>query len=165
MARDEGMALAPWGALGQGQFLTEADRAKKDENNEGRKNKANDNHLSVSKALEAISKRRDNAPLTSLALAYVMHKYPYVYPIVGGRKIDHLKGNIEALELELSPEEIDEIDSATDFKVGFPMNFIFEFGEGQKFKTDMNGKDVGLLRAAANLDTVEYQKPIKPHKN
>jgi len=161
MVRDEGMSLAPWGALGQGQFLTEADRKTKEG---GRQNKASDDALKVSAALEAISKRRGDVPLTSLALAYVMKKYPYVYPIVGGRKIDHLKGNIEALEVELSDEEIQEIDGATDFQVGFPMNFIFEFGGGQKYKTDMNGKNVGLLRAAANLDTVDYPKPIKPHK-
>lgn len=125
MARDEGMALAPWGALGQGQFLTEADRKTKEG---GRQNKANENHLKVSAVFETISKRRDNVPLTSLALAYVMHKYPYVYPIVGGRNIKHLEANVKALELELSPEEIDEIDAATDFQVGFPANFAFEFG-------------------------------------
>ena len=161
MVRDEGMSLAPWGALGQGQILTEADRKTKEG---GRQNKATDNHLKVSAAMEKISKKRGDIPLTSLALAYVMHKFPYVYPIVGGRKIDHLKGNIEALEVELSEEEIEEIDGATDFQVGFPMNFIFEFGGGQTYKTHMNGKDVGLLKAAANLDTVEYPRPIKPHK-
>jgi aryl-alcohol dehydrogenase-like predicted oxidoreductase len=153
------MALAPSGALGQGQFLTEADRKTKEG---GRQNKASETVLKVAKALESVSKKRNDAPLTSLALAYVMQKYPYVYPIVGGRKIDHLKGNIEALELELSNEEIEEIEAASDFQVGFPMNFIFEF-RGGKYKTDMNGKDVGLLRSAANLDTVEYPRPIKPH--
>ena len=161
MVRDEGMSLAPWGALGQGQFLTEADRKTKQG---GRANQATENHLKVSAVLEKISKRRDNVPLTSLALAYVMHKFPYVYPIVGGRNTKHLEGNIAALELELSDEEIDEIDGATDFQVGFPMNFIFEFGGGQKYKTHFNGKNVGLLKAAANLDTVDYPKPIKPHK-
>ncbi|KIW01869.1 uncharacterized protein PV09_06718 [Verruconis gallopava] len=160
MCRDEGMAIAPWGALGQGQFLTEADRKSKQG---GRQNQATENHIKVSGALEAISKRRNNVPLTSLALAYVMHKYPWVYPIVGGRKIDHLKGNIEALRLELSKEEIEEIDNATDFKVGFPMDFLFEFGGAQKYRTDMTGSDVALLKSAANLDTVPWPAPIKPH--
>jgi len=31
---------------------------------------------------------------------------------VGGRNVEHLKGNIEALKLRLSPEEIKEIESA-----------------------------------------------------
>lgn len=52
-----------------------------------------------------------------------MHKAPYVVPIVGGRKVDHLKGNIEALGLQLNEEEIDDIDSAIDFDIGFPMSF------------------------------------------
>ena len=52
-----------------------------------------------------------------------MHKVPHVFPIVGGRKIEHLKGNIEALGLELSDEDMNDIDDAAPFDVGFPMNF------------------------------------------
>lgn len=65
--------------------------------------------------------QRKNTALTSVAMAYVIHKAPYVFPILGGRKIDHLKGNIEALGLELSKEEIDEIEDAAPFDVGFPL--------------------------------------------
>ena len=66
----------------------------------------------------------------SIALAYVMHKSPYVFPIVGGRKIEHLKANIEALGVELSDEEIDEIEAAAPFQVGFPLSMIFEYFSG-----------------------------------
>lgn len=162
MCRDEGMALAPWGALGQGMFQTEADRKAREESNPGRKNNVSENALKVSAAFEAISKRKNNVPLTSLALAYVMHKYPYCYPIVGGRNIKHLQGNVEALRLELSDEDIDEIEGAVDFQIGFPMNFLFEFGGG-KYKTHMNGGDVGLLKTAGNLDVVANPRPVKPH--
>lgn len=30
-----------------------------------------------------------------VALAYVMQKTPYVFPVIGGRKVEHLKANIE----------------------------------------------------------------------
>lgn len=46
-----------------------------------------------------------------------MAKTPYVFPIVGGRKVDHLKGNIEALGLELSEDDIKKIDDAVCFVV------------------------------------------------
>jgi hypothetical protein len=87
-----------------------------------------------------------------------MHKAPYVFPIVGGRNIEHLKGNIEALGLELSEEEIDEIDNVVPFDVGFPMKFMFEFRDTQKYKTSMTGSDVGLLKSAVKLDSVEWPK-------
>lgn len=41
--------------------------------------------------------RYDDADFSLCRLAYVMHKTPNVFPIVGGRRIEHLKGNIEAL--------------------------------------------------------------------
>lgn len=159
MARDEGMALAPWGSLGAGNFTTEE---KRKNNEQGRSMRpATDAQIKVSKKLENIANKK-NTLITSVALAYVMHKAPYVFPIVGGRKVDHLKGNIEALGLELSDEEIDDIDSAVDFEVGFPMNFLFEFG-GSKYNTRMTSSDVALLRFSGNLDAMPHQRNIKPH--
>jgi hypothetical protein len=48
-------------------------------------------------------------------MAYVMHKQPYVFPICGGRKLEHPNGNIEALGLDM-----DKIDGAAPFERGFP---------------------------------------------
>jgi aryl-alcohol dehydrogenase-like predicted oxidoreductase len=155
MVRDEGMALAPWGALGQGMFKSEEQRKKTE--GQGRAIKPSEAELKLSATLETIAKRK-NTLITSVAMAYVMHKAPYVFPIVGGRNIEHLKGNIEALALELSEADIDEIDGATAFDVGFPMKFIYEFRGAQKYKTTMTGSDVGLLQSAANLDSVDWPK-------
>lgn len=159
MARDEGMALCPWGALGGGNFTTKEKR----ENNEQGRNfgPASDKYIKVSEKLEAVAKAKNTA-ITSIALAYVRSKYPYVYPIVGGRKIEHLKGNIEALAIELSPEEVEDIDSAADFEVGFPMSFLFEFGGG-KYNTNQTSANVGLLTYAGNLEVPPHQPPVKPH--
>ena len=83
-----------------------------------------------------------------------------MFPILGGRNIDHLKSNIEALSLELSEAEIEEIESATDFDVGFPMNFLYM---GQKYNTSLTSKDVTLVKSNALLDGAEKQKPIPAH--
>lgn len=53
-----------------------------------------------------------------------MHKTPYVFPMIGGRKIEHLKQNIQALDVSLSPEQIQRIDSAKPFDLGFPHNVV-----------------------------------------
>lgn len=159
MARDEGMALAPWGSLGGGNFTTEA---KRKANEKGRNMRPpTETQIKISKKLEQIANKK-NTQITSVALAYVMHKAPYVFPIVGGRKVEHLKGNIEALSLELSNEEIDEIDAESGFQVGFPMNFLFEWA-GDKYNTRMTSSNVGLLQFAGKLDSVPHQPHIKPH--
>ena len=55
-----------------------------------------------------------------VAIAYLMQKYPYVFPIVGGRKIEHLHANLEALDISLTDDQIKFIESASEFDAGFP---------------------------------------------
>ena len=59
-----------------------------------------------------------------VAIAYVMQKAPYVFPIIGGRKVEHLLGNIEALSISLSPEQIAYLESIVPFDPGFPNSMI-----------------------------------------
>ena len=53
-----------------------------------------------------------------------MQKVPYVFPIIGGRKVEHLHANIEALDIALSDEQIKELESAVPFDPGFPTSFF-----------------------------------------
>jgi aryl-alcohol dehydrogenase-like predicted oxidoreductase len=150
MTISEGMSLAPWGALGGGQFKSSSQRAL----GEGRKtqDKPSEDIIKVTEVLEKIAKANDTA-ITSVALAYVMHKTPYVFPIVGGRKIEHLKGNIEALSLVLSDEDMKEIEEAAPFDLGFPGNML--------------GKDASsswLNAIGGHLQYVKDPKPIAPRK-
>lgn len=116
----------------------------------------------VATALDKLAKKK-NTQITSIAMAYVMHKSPYVFPIVGGRKVEHLKGNIEGLSVELSDEEIDEIEDAAPFKVGFPLSLLFEYGGG-KHNTRMSFKDIFLVKPAGHFDVVEKVGAPRPRK-
>ena len=53
-----------------------------------------------------------------------MQKVPYVSPIVGGRKVEHLHANIEALDVALTEEHIKKIEDASPLKLGFPYELI-----------------------------------------
>ena len=159
MCASEGMGLAPWGALGGGEFKTKKQREEMKKSGEGGRNMGgpSEKHVQLTDKLEELANKKNTA-ITSIALAYVMHKAPYVFPIVGGRKIEHLKGNIEALGLELTDQEMEEIDNAAPFDVGFPINFL----GGPK---GVNGPgDVWLMNMAGHFDYVESGKPIKPFK-
>jgi diketogulonate reductase-like aldo/keto reductase len=70
-----------------------------------------------------------NARLTStthrsVAIAYVLHKAPFVFPIVGGRKPEQLLANVEALEISLTAEQITYLDGAKPVDLGFPGSLI-----------------------------------------
>lgn len=122
MCASEGMGLAPWGALGGGKFKS-AEQRKSGEGRSEEVVKVSEAAIKISKVLEKIAERKKSL-ITSIALAYVRQKAPYVFPIVGCRKIDHLKGNIEALSLHLTDEEIEEIEDANTFDIGFPLSFL-----------------------------------------
>ena len=160
MCEAEGMALAPWGALGRGAFMSQEEYEKK---TDGRKRGQSETAVKVSAALEKLAKQK-NSLITSVALAYVMHKSPYVFPIIGGRKLEHLKSNIEALSIELSDEEIDEIENAAPFDIGFPLNFLFEYGGEQKYSSRLRGKDIFATKRAGHLDMVQGTRPPEVRK-
>jgi aryl-alcohol dehydrogenase-like predicted oxidoreductase len=117
----EGMGLIPWGSLGMGQFKSEEQR--KAPGGRAAFFPLTEAVIKVSEALEAVAKKKETA-ITSIALAYVMHKTPYVFPVIGGRNTGHLKGNIEALSMALDKEDIDGIEKATPFELGFPMDVL-----------------------------------------
>ena len=62
--------------------------------------------------------------LPKVAIAYLMQKTAYVFPIIGMRKVEQLHANIEALNVALSPEHISRIEKVIDFKPGFPNDLM-----------------------------------------
>lgn len=148
MCESEGLAIAPWGVLGRGQF-----RSAEDYSREGRKMGPQDEtHRRMGAKLNELAEKKNTLP-TSIALAYVLQKAPYVFPVIGGRKVDQLKSNIEALSVELTQEEIYEIEDAEKWDPGFPLNFVFE-SPGQKYRSDMTARHIWQLNCNTRLETV-----------
>jgi len=58
-----------------------------------------------------------------------MQKTTNVFPIIGGRKVEHLVANLEALDIILTDEQIKSLEDVVPFDPGFPSNFI---GDGLK---------------------------------
>ncbi|KJK66638.1 Aldo/keto reductase family protein [Aspergillus parasiticus SU-1] len=162
MCRDENMGLVPWGTLGQGQFHTEAGYKEREQNNPGRKGRPpSDAEKSVSKVLETIANSKETN-LTSIALAYIRHKAPYVFPVVGGRKVKHLRGNIAALDLSLSVEEMAQIEAAYPFDHGFPHTFLSgTLFDGSSPRTPDGSGGVWLTKLMGNFDWVKPGPPIE----
>ena len=151
------MALAPWGPLGQGKFKTKEARSKEHEGS-ARASQSSEQEIAVSEALEKVADKH-NATMHGVALAYVMHKTPNVFPIVGQRKVEHLKANIDALSIRLTQEDIKEIEGAAPFDPGFPHTFLF----ADKWDvTNNTAADVKLTGLAARIDAPPTQKPVQP---
>ena len=141
MCAAEGMGIVPWGVVGRGNFKSEKQR--ETSKGEGRQmGGPSEADFKVSKVLEKLADAKGTA-ITSIALAYIIQKVPYVFPLVGVRKIEHLKGNIEALGVTLTDDDVQEIEGATDFDVGFPLNFISSRPGGPRGPEDIWLSDLG----------------------
>jgi aryl-alcohol dehydrogenase-like predicted oxidoreductase len=161
MCRDEGMGLCPYGVLNQGRFQTESTFVEREKHNPGRNFvPLSERDKQVSKVLEKIAGEK-GVELLQVALAYVFHKTPYVFPIIGGRKVSHLEGNIKALGLTLTNDDMTKIESAYEFDPGFPHTFL----SGTLFNTERprgasHPSDVWLTKGLGHFDWVEHPKPI-----
>lgn len=156
MARQYGMALAPWDVLGGGKFQTRKaleERAKRGESlRSTRGSDQSEEEERMSEALEKVAKEHGTDSITAIALAYVRAKATHVFPMVGGRKIEHLRDNIQALSIKLSQEQVEYLERITSFEVGFPNNFIGP-------DPHVTGQFTGLAAAGAALQVEQSTKP------
>ncbi|KAI0033212.1 Aldo/keto reductase [Vararia minispora EC-137] len=159
MAYSEGMALAPWDVLCRGKIRTDAEEEQRRKTGENGRTfvynawERNENERKMSAALEKVAAEIGAKSIQAVAIAYVMQKTPYVFPIVGGRKVEHLHANIEALSISLSKEHIAYIESIVPFDLGFPGN-----GNGQE------SEDLFMVRLGGETRRWPRQEPIRSVK-
>jgi aryl-alcohol dehydrogenase-like predicted oxidoreductase len=155
MARHFGMALCPWDVLGGGQFQSARQLEAREKSNQGsRSSVQSEEARKVSAALERVASEHGIDSVQQIALAYVMQKARNVFPIVGGRKVEHLYDNIRALSIRLTDEQIRYLDGIRDFDLGFPLNFIGD-----------DPKEVGTQPQLMEILTgakIAWQKSPKP---
>ncbi|GKT93853.1 aryl-alcohol dehydrogenase [Colletotrichum tofieldiae] len=146
MAKMFGMALCPWDVLGSGKFQSKKAIEERKKAGEGLRSfvstgQQTEMEIRVSEALEKVAEEHGIESVTAIALAYVRSKAANVIPIVGGRKVEHLKANIDALKIKLTDEQIAYLEAVKEFDVGFPSNFLGE-------DPNVTGTSTRLSRAA-----------------
>jgi aryl-alcohol dehydrogenase-like predicted oxidoreductase len=118
LCEELGIGFVSWGPLGQG-FLTGqiTPDTKFDDASDLRSSfprftpealKAN---FAVVEFLRDLAARRRCTP-AQIALAWLLAQRPWVVPIPGATKLAHLDDNLAAAELELSTDDLREIDAA-----------------------------------------------------
>ncbi len=117
--RDLGISLVAYGPLGRG-FLTGAIRdtetLAEDDSRRNHPRFAPENlqqNLRLLAAAEQVA-QRTGAELSQVALAWLLAQGDDVIPIPGTTKRAHLATNVAAVDLRLTPEEVDELRRLTD---------------------------------------------------
>ncbi|KAI3541354.1 aryl-alcohol dehydrogenase AAD14 [Colletotrichum paranaense] len=158
MARQFGMAIAPYGAAGMGKFKTrdmiEARRRSGDGQAAFRHlADQTETEMRVSKALAEVAEEVGVTSITAVALAYVMAKVPYVFPVVGGRKVEQMLDNIDALTIQLSEAQIAYLESVEKWEPGWPYDVM-------GWDPHVSGTPAPIIAASAKMDFVRRPKAI-----
>jgi len=158
MCIEEGLAIAPWGAVGQGKFKSKAEIEERKQKNEALRSYGGGGQTPLEEAVSAALEKVGNelgVSLTAVALAYCLQRCPYVVPIVGGSKIKYLRDNIKALEVTLSDEQMKYLEEQSSFDPGFPYNLMGSdprrFGETQ-FVLQSNYVNLAWVRHPCAID-------------
>jgi aryl-alcohol dehydrogenase-like predicted oxidoreductase len=112
-----GIGFVPWSPLGQGFLTGKVDTKKVFEPGDIRSvfprftqenREANQPILDL---LHEIAKQKKATP-AQIAIAWLLAQRPWIVPIPGTRKLERLDENLAAVEVQLTPAELHEIDAA-----------------------------------------------------
>ena len=109
---DQGVGVTPWSPLARGKVARPwGEQTRRAETDQFGKRLYGEADKPVVDAVQAIAAQR-GVPMAQVALAWVLKNPVVTAPIVGATKPHHLDDAVAALDLELSPEEITQLEQA-----------------------------------------------------
>jgi aryl-alcohol dehydrogenase-like predicted oxidoreductase len=112
-----GIGFVPWSPLGQGFLTGKIDASTKFDSTDFRTafprftEEARKANQAVVDLLKQIAQRKNATP-AQIALAWLLAQKPWIVPIPGTTKIHRLEENVGSVSVELTDEDLDEIDAA-----------------------------------------------------
>ena len=115
---DLGIGFVPWGPVGMGYLTGKIDaRTKFDPKTDLRSgfDRFSPENIAANRPIVDFLRRfaeRKNATPAQVALAWLLAQKPWIVPIPGTRNIDHLNENLGAINVQLTPADLREIETA-----------------------------------------------------
>ena len=113
-----GIGFVPWGPVGMGYLTGKIDaRTKLDPETDFRSGfeRFTPENLTANMPVVDLLRRfaeKKNATPAQIALAWLLAQKPWIVPIPGTRNIDHLEENLGAINVQLTPADLREIETA-----------------------------------------------------
>lgn len=133
---DEGIGMIPWSPLRGGWLSgkfhrgmekplagTRLEKADKEGWSEGWSHYANEQTWSVIDKLQDLAKQKGTT-VAQVALAWVLARPGVTSPILGARNLEQLNDNLGAIKVELSDDEMDELNRLSDKPLPYPYDHI-----------------------------------------
>ena len=108
---DQGVGVLPWSPLARGMLTRDWDESTtRSDSDEFTRKLYGEGDRAVVETLAEVARRRD-APRAQVALAWLLAKPAVTSPIVGVTKLEHLHDAVAAVDLELSADEVVELEA------------------------------------------------------
>lgn len=113
-----GIGFVPWGPVGMGYLTGKIDTRTKFDPKADLRSQFDrftpDNIIANMPIVDLIKKmaQKKNATLSQIALAWLLVQKPFIVPIPGTRNMDHLNENLGALTVQLTSEDLREMETA-----------------------------------------------------
>ncbi len=132
MAHSLDIGVTAWSPLASG-WLTGKYTGGKDDGDDKRLNNEmmegfvdrSDRNTSIAQEVDKVAAQVGKSS-SQVALSWLLSKG--VIPIIGARRVSHIKDNLQSIDLQLSTEQIEQLDRISQIELGFPHDF---------FKADM----------------------------
>jgi aryl-alcohol dehydrogenase-like predicted oxidoreductase len=136
MAKEMGLGVLPWGALGGGILsgkYTRDDLRARAPTQIGAMNtrkdialatgRLNERTLAVAEAVKAIAEEMGRPP-AQVALGWTLLHPAVTSPLLGARTLAQLEDNLKALDITFAPEQIARLDEVSRIEMGFPHDMM-----------------------------------------
>lgn len=140
MAMELGMGVTPWsplkGGILTGKYAREAmpDQGRYKEDSKH----LNEKTFAILDAMKSIAADRD-CSVAQVALAWVRGRPGVQSTIIGARTIKQLDANIASLAIDLTPEQVAQLDELSKPTLSFPHDFLDFVRSGVQNGTTVNG--------------------------
>jgi aryl-alcohol dehydrogenase-like predicted oxidoreductase len=141
MALQFGLGITPWSPLKSGALSGKYTRATAGQVKADRdflESFINDKTFVVVDALEAVARAHDST-VARIALAWVQAQPGISSTIIGARRLTQLEDNVLAIDVRLTPEDLDRLNVLTKPTFGFPQSMQPMFHAIHNGGTTVNG--------------------------
>jgi len=110
---EEGIAVTPYSPLASGRLARDlSETSQRLETDPIAKQKYDATAESDKMVIERVAKMAEKyaVPMAHIALAWMLHKAPVAAPVIGATKIPHLESAVEALQVQLEPDDLAHLE-------------------------------------------------------
>lgn len=154
MARDLGLGVTPWSPLRGGLLSGKYGRGRlpdQGRHKPGASKSLTERNFAIIEALEAVAAEAGTG-MARAAIAWLLARPGVCSPILGARTLAQLQDNLGALEVVLSPDQIDRLDAASAPAPHFPQSFLANTAAILQGGTEINGRPAPLWPLAPKTD-------------